>query len=453
MINNDTIIAPATAVGEGGIAVVRISGPDSLEHLRRFFIPSSRKACFLSHKLYHGILQDDQEEAIDEVLAVYMAGPRTYTCEDVVEIHCHGSQQVVRSILDLYLKLGVRLAKPGEFTYRAFINGRLDLSQAEAVAHLIHAKSESSRKLAFAQVEGALAQTIFDFTGKLRNILVLLEAWIDFPEEDLPPSDLQRIKELATAIICKTDEITGGYNSGRVLFEGASILLLGTPNSGKSSLLNCLLGEDRAIVTEIPGTTRDLLEEGVTIAGVPVRLIDTAGLRQSDDPIEMEGISRAKEKIDRADLVLFMVDGAKSIDEDDLYVFRSCPTQGAFLVRNKTDLPAVADTGFCPFPEYPISLKTGEGVEELKDAIGFFLIGEHQPNTESVMITQQRHYDALIACTGNLERLLESLHRGDSLEFLSLEVRDALYNLGQISGETTTDAILGDIFSQFCIGK
>lgn len=453
MIINDTIIAPATAVGEGGIAVVRISGPRSLECLSRFFRPTVAKNAYQSHLLCHGILVDQQDQHIDEILAVYMAAPHTYTRDDVVEIHCHGSQQVVKAILQLYLQQGLRLARSGEFTYRAFVNGRLDLSQAEAVAQLIHAGSDSSRKMALAQVEGRLSQTLYRITEKLRNIQILLEAWIDFPDEDLPGEDLQKIATEISEIIVEITVITDTYNSGRVLLEGASILLVGRPNAGKSSLLNTLLGEERAIVTDIPGTTRDLLEEGMSIADVPVRLIDTAGLRQSADPVEMEGVRRARQKIERADLVLFLVDASKSADEQDRYAYRVCAASRAFLVRTKCDLPLVADTSFCNFPEFNISIKNREGLDQLQEAIANFLLGDHLPSSESVMITEQRHYDALIGCRNSLEQLRAALDSGLALEFLVFEIREALYHLGQISGETTSDVVLEGIFSRFCIGK
>ncbi len=450
---SDTIIAPATAVGEGGIAVVRISGPQSLQALQSYFQPTAEKEKLTSHRLYHGLLNDQYGQHLDEVLAVYMAAPNTYTRDDVVEIHCHGSQQVVKAILTLYLEYGLRLAEPGEFTYRAFINGRLDLSQAEAVAQLIHSKSESSRQLALAQVEGQLSRKIFDISKKLFDIQVLVEAWIDFPEEELPVEDVHRIQDTLNRFIDKIQIITDSYNSGRLLSEGASILLVGRPNVGKSSLLNCLLGEERAIVTDIPGTTRDLLEEGLTIGGVPVRLVDTAGLRQSSDPVEMEGVRRAKEKIMSADLVLLLVDGSALVNEQDRYAYEACQGEAVFLIRTKADLDQVADTSFAVFPEYAISTKTGYGLNQLRLAIADYLLGDYLPNSESVLISEKRHHDSLIACRHNLDNFLTALKAEQPLEFLAFEIREALYHLGQISGQTTTDDILTGIFSQFCIGK
>ncbi|HEY5672280.1 MAG TPA: tRNA uridine-5-carboxymethylaminomethyl(34) synthesis GTPase MnmE [Malonomonas sp.] len=453
MITSDTIIAPATALGEGGIAVVRISGPQSLSALQKYFRPTSRTKTYLSHQLYHGLLLDEQGQHVDEVMAVYMAAPHTYTRDDVVEIHCHGSQQVVKSILNLYLCYGLRLAQAGEFTYRAFVNGRLDLGQAEAVASLIHAKTDSSRKLALAQVEGLLSRTLFDVTESLRHTQVLLEAWIDFPEEELPKEDLHHIQQVMAQVSKEIVEITDTYSAGRVLSEGASILLVGRPNVGKSSLLNALLGEERAIVTDVPGTTRDLLEEGVTISGVPVRLVDSAGLRESMDPVEAEGIRRAKQKIQQADLVLFLVDGSSEVGEQDLYAYDACQQAPAFLVRTKLDLPQIADTSFCPYTEYPVSTKVGLGLSELRSAIAEFLLGSYLPSSETVLLTEQRHYDALISAGRCLARFIESLALGLPLEFLVFELREALHLLGQISGETTSDDVLEGIFSSFCVGK
>lgn len=386
-------------------------------------------------------------------MAVYIAAPHTYTCDDVVELHCHGSQQVVKSILKLYFDFGLRLANAGEFTYRAFMNGRIDLSQAEAVAQLIHAKSDSSRRLALSQVEGLLSRELYQITDKLRTLLVLLEAWIDFPEEDLPAEQLAFISATANRSIIKILEITSSYSSGRVLLEGASILLVGRPNVGKSSLLNRLLGEERAIVTDVPGTTRDLLEEGITIAGLPVRLVDTAGLRQTEDPVEMEGVFRARNKIDQADLVLFLVDGSRPVDEEDYYAYSFCQQDSAFIVRTKLDLEQHADTAFCRFQEFQISTKTGQGLDGLTSAIADFLLGDYSPTSDTVLLTEQRHYDGLMACRHNLESFMRAMDNGMPLECLVLEIREALYHLGQISGETTTDDVLEGIFSRFCIGK
>ena len=383
-----------------------------------------------------------------------MAAPRTYTGEDVVELHCHGSQQIVKTILNLYQTVGIRLAQPGEFTYRAFMNGRLDLSQAEAVARLIHCRSESSRKIALSQVGGSLSRKIHSFTVRLKQILVLLEAWIDFPEENLPPEDIQKIAREVTSVLNEMNEITDTYGAGRILSEGASIVLVGQPNVGKSSLLNALLGEDRAIVTDVPGTTRDLLEESLTIGQVPIRLVDTAGLRSTVDKVEQEGVRRAEQSIKHADLVLFVIDTSKKIDELDYSAYQQCCGLPVFLVMTKIDLSP--SPLFSPFPglkTFSVSTRTGEGLELLRSGISDFLIGEHAPSAGSVVLSERRHYESLLMSMKNLGNVVELLQPDAPLELVAFEVREALYHLGHISGKTTPESVLDDIFSGFCIGK
>lgn len=450
----DTIIAPATAPGEGGIAIVRISGPDASLALKKYFISSSGAAEFKSHQLYHGTLVDSLGEPLDEVMAVFMAAPHTYTRDDVAEIHSHGSQQVVKSILNLYLKEGLRLAEPGEFTYRAYMNGRLDLAQAEAVARLISSRTETSRRLALAQVEGALSHQIDIYTRVVKKALVFIEAWIDFPEEDLPAADSRLLEDQIMQINSNMSEILKHYDYGRVLVDGASILLVGQPNVGKSSLLNSLLGEDRAIVTNIPGTTRDILEEGLNIDGIPLRLIDTAGLRQTDDVVELEGVRRALKKMSTADLILFLVDSSQQLSDQDVFVYEQCRGLPTLMVLTKIDLGCQHSSS--PFPDLvycEVSIKTGQGIDQLKAEIAKRLVGDSCFSTESVMLTEQRHYEALQLSHKSLTRFVCLLERGESLDLLAFELRDALHHLGQISGETTTESLLDDIFSNFCIGK
>jgi len=454
MNSTDTIIAPATAPGEGGIAVIRISGAKALEFLKKFFRPSFVKAEYNSHQLYHGLLVDNDQQTIDEVMAVYMAAPRTYTREDVVEIHSHGSQQIVKSIIHLYLQNGLRLASPGEFTYRAYINGRLDLSQAEAVSRLIKSNSDTSRRLALSQVGGELSNLIYSFTKSIKHTLVLSEAWIDFPEEDLPEEDISFIYNSILDVFNSISSITDTFDMGRIQVEGASIMLIGEPNVGKSSLLNALLGEDRAIVTDIPGTTRDLLEEGVYIAGLPIKLIDTAGLRDTDDKVEKEGIRRAESKMASSDLVLLLVDGSDSSISFESYAFKKCINYSTFLIVTKQDLlSTVVDLSNSPFPVFYISTKTGQGLDHLKESISSFLLKDSSYSSETVMLTERRHYEALLNSHSNLQKALNLVDMGGSLDLLAFELREALFHLGQISGETTTEDLLEDIFAGFCIGK
>jgi len=450
----DTIIAPATPAGDGGLAVVRISGTAAKEAIHQFFIPSGKQKILESHHLYHGYLSNNIGQKVDEVMVVYMQHPRSYTCEDVVEIHCHGGQFVVKSILDLFLQYGLRLASPGEFTYRAFMNGRLDLAQAEAVSRLIHSRSESARIMALSQVDGQLSQAIYRFTSQLRSLLVLVEAWIDFPEEDLPEEQQQGIYSQLNDIMSQIATLLDTYQTGKILSEGATILLLGRPNVGKSSLLNALLGESRAIVTDIPGTTRDTLEEYLTIGGMPVKLIDTAGFRSTDDLVELEGVRRAKEKVASSDLVLFLVDGSHPPHREDDLAYQACVETKSLLVVTKSDLESQSDvSSFRKFDRVDISTKTGAGLESLREAILAQLIDHSVGDCESVALTEKRHRDALVHTRDFLRCAMDSLNVQSSLEFIALDIRGALDALGSISGETTPDDILNDIFSSFCIGK
>ena len=454
MNTKDTIIAPVTPPGEGGVSIVRLSGRNSYDLLARYFSPTGSVGKFNSHRLYHGKLKDDNGSVIDEVLAVYMAAPRTYTCDDVVEIHCHGSRHIVRIILDLFQKAGVRLAQPGEFTYRAFLNGRIDLTQAEAVARLIHSSSESSRKLALSQVDGGLSQKIYSFQAAVKKLLVLVEAWIDFPEEDIPVTDTQQIWSGVDALVEEIKKITSTYSYGRILSDGLSILLVGKPNVGKSSLLNFILGEERAIVTDIPGTTRDILEEGIVINDIPVRIFDTAGLRSSDDPVEMEGIRRAHKKISEVDLVLLLVDSSRPLDQSDRDALDVCLQYPCFVVKTKCDLDACQhDYDFSRFTCFSVSAKTGVGIENLFNYIYEFFVNRSFSSSDSVLLAERRHYESLIASLVNFKKILHMMGQDEFLEFIAFELREALFYLGQITGETTTDDLLGEIFSGFCIGK
>lgn len=432
---------------------MRLSGPGALATLKRFFKPSSSNISYSSHQLYHGHLIDENGSCVDEIMAVYMAAPRTYTRDDVVEIHCHGSQQIVKTVLDIFQKFGIRLAAPGEFTYRAFVNGRIDLSQAEAVAQLITSNSDVSRRLALSQSDGDLSRFIYRVSAQIKHLLVLSEAWIDFPEEDLPAEDIAMMTSTVTSILTELSDITKTFDIGRIQMEGASIILVGEPNSGKSSLLNKLLGDERAIVTDVPGTTRDLIEEGLFIDGLPVRLIDTAGLRTTSDLVEQEGIKRAENKMKQADLVLLLIDahGLTGLDRKLLERFVDYPT---FILLTKHDLGTVIiDVDALAFPAFEVSVKSGHGLEKLKKNIKEYLLKDSSYNDRSLVISERRHYEALLAASTNLANFKQLISISESLDLLSFELRESLFHLGQISGETTTEDILDDIFSGFCIGK
>lgn len=453
---HETIVAPATPYGEGGIAVVRLSGPGAGPLLDRFFLPSGKVDRLESHRFYHGRLVDSDGQTIDEIMAVFMRAPRSYTREDITEIHCHGSPTLVRQVVDLFIDGGARMARAGEFTLRAFLNGRLDLTQAEAVIDLIQARSEAASKIALRQLDGGLSRMVFRFRDQLAEVLAQVEAWIDFPEDDLDQPELPRCLDILLDVQCRIDDLLAGFESGRVVREGLVVLILGRPNVGKSSLLNVLLGESRAIVNDLPGTTRDTLEENLVLGGIPLRLIDTAGVRETVDPVEAEGVRRARQKVEGADLVMLVVDGSVPLCSDDLLALELCRERRTLLVINKADLPQwpIPDH-FSGIPQVRVSAHQGLGFDRLQEAvIGSFLGGlSRREPVETILISDRRHRQALTRCRDALGRI-ETVSSGDlPSEILALEVREALAGLGEITGETTPEMILEQIFSRFCVGK
>ena len=452
----DTIIAPATPPGEGGIGIVRLSGPSAEELLAAVFQGKVKPAEMASHRLYHGHLLNRDNQRVDEVLAVLMRAPRSYTGQDVVEVHCHGGIQIMRCVLDLFLEAGARIADPGEFTLRAFLNGRLDLAQAEAVIEVIRARSERASRVALDQLEGHLSRKIYRFSEQLKEALALLEAHIDFPDDEVGALDLSGLAAPMRELARDMSTLAGSFDVGRALREGISILILGRPNVGKSSLMNAILGESRAIVTEFAGTTRDTLEEQLVLAGFPVRLVDAAGVRDTDDPVEKEGVQRARDKAAAADLVLLVVDGSTPLTEEDALALQLCRTEKTLLVINKSDQAQACDldrlTAFSR--QVPVSAKYGLGLAELLAAIVDHLGKDTAlAGGEGIVITERRHRDALLRAVKALEAFQLSITGSVHLEFLAMELREALTALGQVTGETTPDEILEQIFSRFCIGK
>ncbi|GAB4164839.1 MAG: tRNA uridine-5-carboxymethylaminomethyl(34) synthesis GTPase MnmE [Geothermobacteraceae bacterium] len=453
MRTDTTIVAPATPSGEGGLAVIRLSGPDAEGVLRRLFRPARQPCPFESHRLYYGHIVENSG-MVDEVMAVLMRAPASFTREDVAEIHCHGGPVIVRRILDLCLSSGAVMAAPGEFTLRAFLNGRIDLAQAEAVAGLIHARSESARRVALDQLNGELSQCLRAQRSCLVELLAHIETHIDFVEEDIefPDADiwLQRITELQSELA----RLRSSYRTGRLLHDGLRVLILGKPNVGKSSLLNSLLGQARAIVSDIPGTTRDTIEEHLILNGIPVQLIDTAGIRQTHDAIELAGIERARTKVDSADLILFMVDGSRPCDGDDQLVADMVPEARTLLVINKEDLGSVSLPSWANrFRQVTISAKLGNGLDDLQNSLVGLLGKTDGDSSENLILYERRHFDALGRCLDSLGGAKQGLEQGLSPEFIALDVRAALAALGEVTGETTPDEVLEQIFSQFCIGK
>jgi tRNA modification GTPase len=480
---NDTIAAVATPPGVGGIGIVRLSGPEAFAIGWSLFRKSARRkgndgSTPVANLLTHGYVVDPATgDYIDEILAVFMPAPRTYTREDVVEFQAHGGPLILRRIFELVLTSGARAARPGEMTLRAFLNGRLDLAQAEAVMSLISAESEAGRRLALRQLQGDLSRRVGQAKSAVMGALARIEASIDFPEEEVPPPDPTELAQLLDEARYTIDRLLEGAERGRIVREGLRVALVGRPNVGKSSLLNALLGTERAIVTSFPGTTRDTIEERASIAGIPVQLVDTAGLTPSSDPIERIGVERSREAARSADLLLFVLDGGEPLQPLDLaaaaelhaltlYADRQDVSSGpaakpprVLLVVNKADLPRMVDEqGVRELWDgarivYSSALST-EGVATLVQSISDLVLGgESEIGGGETLVTSARHSDALRRALEHLDAARQTLAEDVPLDFVSIDLRSTLEAMGEITGETAGDDLLDRIFSEFCIGK
>ena len=450
---HDTIAAIATPPGEGALAVLRLSGKQALSIADGIFrSPSGRKPSEVSsHTVHYGHVVRDGR-IIDEVLLTVFRSPKTFTTEDTVEISGHGGPLVTRLVLETLLAAGARLAEPGEFTQRAFLHGRLDLAQAEAVADLIHARTELALESAHGQLAGRLSEAVQLIRSRLLHVLAHIEAHLDFPDEDIAPHSeaemLGKIGETRKAL----EELLRTAPEGRVLRQGLRTAILGKPNAGKSSLMNRLLGHDRTIVSPIPGTTRDTVEETANLGGVPVTLIDTAGLRTTDDPVEAEGVRRSEAAAREADLILIVIDQSQPIDPEDLTLWEMYRHRPHLVLMNKCDLPAIVQAP-PKMKSIPISGLTGEGMDVLKESIRQFVWSGERRWTPSSVAISARHADALRRGFEGASRTLDALQDGIGLELAAFELRGALGAVGEIVGEPTTDDLLDSIFSQFCLGK
>ncbi len=451
---DDTIAAIATPVGEGGLAVIRISGPEALNIAERCFQPVGNENVKLSsastHTLHFGHIVREGAR-VDEVLVAVMRAPRTFTREHVVEITCHGGILPAKLVLDSVLGSGARLAQPGEFTRRAFLNGRIDLAQAEAVADLIHSRTELALRAANEQLAGKLSRRINDLRDQLMKVLAHVEAHIDFPEEDIAPETHSQLTERLQSATAFMDELLSTANEGQILRRGIRAAIIGRPNAGKSSLLNQLLGHDRAIVSHIPGTTRDTIEETANIRGIPVVFIDTAGLREARDEIEAEGIRRSRVSFQKAELILHVLDNSEPLTPEDERHLAEFAGKKRVIVRNKIDLPSKLKLE--RFEPVDVCCLTGAGIEALKDAIkGLVWAGGIEAGMMEVMINS-RHQEALTRARAATARSTEALKAGEPLEVTAMELRIAVNAVGEVVGKTTTEDLLDLIFSQFCIGK
>jgi tRNA modification GTPase len=464
--NDRTICSISTPPRLGGIGIVRMSGPDAIGIAGRLFTDSGGESPerMPHYTIRYGKVRDPETGAvIDEALLTVMRAPRTYTREDVVEINCHSGPVVLRRILRTLVSLGARLAEPGEFTKRAFLNGRIDLSQAEAVMALISARNEEALQACAVQLEGELAKRIGAVRSRIVRLLSEAEASIDFPEEELDLVTPARLLEETTSVIEEVDALIEASTQGRVLRDGVSTAIVGTANVGKSSLLNLLLMEERAIVTPIPGTTRDVVDGMVNVEGVPLRIVDTAGIRDSEDPIEREGVRRSRASLRAADLVLLVLDLSREIGEADLEIARMIASEGkkAIVVLNKVDLindkesrhhKTISSVIESKYKLYT-SCISKIGIEALKKAIKDLIGSDNGSIGAAAVVISARNEAALNAVRTSLGRAVKAVRAGLSEEFVSLEFREALRELGQITGETTTEEVLDQIFQNFCIGK
>ena len=460
MMPDETIVAIATQLGEGGLAVIRISGAQAFAIADKCFQPvgkSSLKPCAApTHTIQFGKIVRD-EKIIDEVLLAVLRAPRTFTREDTVEISCHGGLLPAKLVLDALLTNGARLAEPGEFTRRAFLNGRIDLAQAEAVADLIHSRTELALAAANEQLAGKLSQRINQLRDDLMLTLAHVEAHIDFPDEDISPDTKDKLLQRLENGISFMDELLRTANEGQILRRGIRAAIVGRPNAGKSSLLNQLLGRDRAIVSPIAGTTRDTIEETANIRGLPVIFIDTAGLREARDEIELEGIRRSRESLASAEFILHVLDASEPLTEADKNYLAEFADKKRILVLNKTDLPIklvlpVETINLQPATCSACSL-SGQGIEALKDAIkNLVWAGEIKSEMLQVMINS-RHQDALNRARTTARQATDALRADATLELVAMDLRIAANAVGEIVGKTTTEDLLDSIFSAFCIGK
>ena len=456
MKSNDTIAALATPFGYSGIGVIRLSGPQTRKIMGAIFRPSRNTACFRSHTLYHGdILSPETGHVVDEVLLCLMEKPHSYTGEDVVEINCHGGPLIIQAILKTLFSLGVRLADPGEFTRRAFLNNRMDLARAEAVLDLIQAKTEEGIWQSVSRLKGNLHHEWSEIREEIINTMAILEASIDFSDEDTTGEEIAVTASRVDRILERIAFLLDSYSWGKVMRDGLRVLIMGKPNVGKSSLLNCLLASDRAIVTPFPGTTRDFIEEAVQIDGIPITFIDTAGIRQTPDAIEEQGIVRVWGKLDEADLVLVMFDGSRDMDDDDRLILEKTQEKKRILLINKTDLPPQIQASDFSSMETPllISAKLKTGLSALLQKISHLVAHDGSLYKETPSISRLRHADILQKVTENLQRALKNMREDFLTETAIVDLQDALFHLDELSGKGLPEEVLGRIFSQFCIGK
>ena len=454
----DTIAAIATSIGESGISIIRVSGDKSINIVDSIFIGKNNRKLndFKSYTMRYGHIIDKNGSKLDEVIISYMKGPKSFTAEDTIEINCHGGVVGTNRILQEIIRAGARMAEPGEFTKRAFLNGRIDLSQAEAVIDIIRAKTELSMKSALLQSEGSISREIKTIRNKLLSVIASIEVTVDYPEEDIEEVTAGKVRYDVTSILGEIDILLSTADEGKILREGLSTVIVGKPNVGKSSLLNALVKEKRAIVTEVPGTTRDAIEEYISIEGIPVKIVDTAGIRETEDIVEKIGVQTSKQKIDEADLVILILDSSMTLAHEDKEIIEYIKEKKYIVLLNKSDLGGKIEKSELQDLKSKyitsISAKTGEGLNLVKEHIkDLFFNGEIK--TEGVFVTNNRHKQSLIRAKENLESSLNALEYTSAIDLASIDIRNAWMNLGEITGEALEEDIIHKIFSEFCLGK
>ena len=458
---DDDIAAISTPIGSGGIGIVRISGSGSVGIADKIFVSADGRKLGdkKSHTITYGhIVNPKTGETLDEVLVMLMLSPRTYTKENIVEINCHGGLLVTKKVLELVLNNGARLAEPGEFTKRAFLNGRIDLSQAEAVMDIIDSKTELSRKTAMNQLEGSIKQKVHGLREEILDMIAAIEAAIDYPEHDVEEETYSQMHKRITLLKSEIKKLIESADMGRIIREGVEAVILGKPNVGKSSLLNLLLMEERAIVTDIPGTTRDTVEEYMNLGGIPVKIVDTAGIRETGDKVEKIGVEKSRKCAEAADIIFMMLDASCPLSDEDMEILDFIKGRKAVILANKTDIDINIDVdALCKYTDAEniiyISVKEGSGIEKLTERFKDMFLDGDVAAKESVLISNARHKNMLEKAMEALDRAIATIESGMPEDFISMDLQDALTALGEITGDSVDDEIIDRIFTRFCLGK
>ena len=455
----DTIAAISSAAGNSGIGIIRVSGDEAIEVVDKIFRPANKNkklANVESHTVHYGHIMDG-DKTLDQVLVIVMTNPHSYTGEDTVEIACHGGMLILKKVLDLVLKNGARTAEPGEFTKRAFLNGRIDLSQAEAVMDLINSKNDFALNSSIEQLKGGVSDAIKDIRKDIIYHIAFIESALDDPEHISLDGYDEEITEMLNENINKISKLVNSFDNGRIMKEGIKTVILGKPNAGKSSLLNLMLGEDRAIVTDIEGTTRDTLEENINFNGLSLKIIDTAGIRDTEDLVERIGVNKAKEIAKEGDLIIYVVDGSRELDDNDREIIKLINDKQAIILVNKSDMDTVINIDELKKDSNRdvilFSAKNGEGMEQLEEEIRNMFYSGKVTYNDQVYITNARHKEALENALESLKQVKNSVDAGMPEDFYSIDLMDAYTDLGLIIGESVEDDLVNEIFSKFCMGK